>query len=366
MFFNNYRPSLAALLLAVTSLSVLSACVAEESQAPGWQQEQPLADALLTNALETQTLEQTRYQQAFQFHGVARGFHSYSESVFEPGKIVALNAREGHRVNKGEVIAELYSPILAEKLEQAKASLKKAQAQLTLDQESLSRSLKLHRKKLISQQALDEAKRDFDTAKQAMMEAQAAVDLAGNEFAETSIKAKEAGIVAKIYKREGDFINPGEPVFRFESTAKQKVSFAVPEKFAVAMQRGDKHPLFIPADGREYTGTVIEKSLPTEDGVRLHNVTFEFDSLQPEIVGLRIVLRYVAESALAFKADYRAIRYDVDNQPYIIKVDNKLSHLPVSILDMQNETILIAGELSRDTRVLIGNEVSLPVNLHKF
>ncbi|WP_281557808.1 efflux RND transporter periplasmic adaptor subunit [Thalassomonas sp. RHCl1] len=365
MFFNNYRTSLAALLLAGASLSVLSACVAEEHPAPGRQQ-QPLADALLTNALETQTLEQTRYRQALQFHGIARGFHSYSESVFEPGKIVTLNAREGQRINKDEVIAELYSPILAEKLEQARANLKKTQAQLTLDQESLSRSLKLHRKNLIAQQALDEAKRDFDTSKQAMMEAQAAVDLAKNEFAETSIKAKEAGIVAKIYKREGDFINPGEPVFRFESTAKQKVSFAVPEKFAIAMQRGDKHPLFLPADGREYTGTVIEKSLPTENGVPLHTVTFEFDSLKPELVGLRIVLRYVAGSVLAYKADYRAIRYNVDNQPYIIKVDNSLSRLPVSILDMQNDTVLIVGELSQDSQVLIGNEVSLPVNLYKF
>ena len=325
-----------------------------------------VTNTLDMSTLDTQPFEPVWHQEELRFHGVVQGIHSYNETIFEQGKIITLNATEGQLVNKGDVIAELYSPVLAERLEQAKAGLKRTQAQLTLDKDSFARNKTLYNKNLISQQALDEAKRDFDTAKQAMREAESSVSQANNEFAATSIKAKENGVVAEIFKREGDFINPGDPVFRFESVAKQKVSFALPEKLAVTIQHGDQHKIYVPSNRKELTGTVVEKSLPTSDGIRLHTITFEIDSLKPEFVGLRVVLRYMSEKVLAFKVDYRAIRYNEDNQPYLIGVNDALEDIPISILDMRNQSILISASAQPNTPILVGNEVSLPVNLHTF
>jgi len=175
--------------------------------------------------LDTVSLEQTSYKKALQFHGIVKGIHSYNETIFESGKIIQLDAKEGQSVKSGQLIAKLYSPILAEKLDQAYAVLKKSQAELSLSQQTLARNNALFAKKLIAQQLLDEAKRDHNIATQAKNEAQAMVAQARNEFSDTAIKAKSDGIVAKIYKREGDFVSPGEAVFRFESTHRQKVSF---------------------------------------------------------------------------------------------------------------------------------------------
>lgn len=358
-------------LIAMFCTLTLSACVSEEDNVAV----KPLASQITsvqsakehpTSTFDTTPLAQTLYKKELRFHGIVKGINSYNETIFESGKIVELHAKEGQLVNNGELIAKLYSPILAEKLEQATARLKKSQAELKLTQQSLTRSTTLFSKKLISQQLFDEAKRDFNIAKQATNEAQAMVSQASNEFSDTAIKAKETGIVAKIYKREGDFVSPGEAVFRFESVAKQKVSFAIPEALAVSIRHGEQHQLYVPATGLALTATVKEKSLPTEDGIRLHTITFEVDSLNPELVGLRVILNYVSEAVLAYKVDYRAIRYDADNRPYIIKVAEKLIHVPISIVEMKNQSILITAKLATDSQILIGNEVSLPVNLHNF
>jgi RND family efflux transporter MFP subunit len=372
MFFNKaYFPSsfqFSALMLVM--LLALSACSDDSNKAAS----KPLIESNSTQVriynvaaeLDTAALEQIVHREERQFHGIVKGINSYNETIFESGKIIQLNAKDGQSVKSGHLIAKLYSPILAEKLEQANAVLMKSQAELTLSQQTLTRNKILFDQKLISQQLLDEAKRDYQITKQVKNEAQAMVSQANNEFSDTAIKAKSNGIVAKFYKREGDFVSPGEAVFRFESTSKQKVSFSIPETTAIAIKLGESYQIQVPATGIELSATVIEKALPTEDDISLHTITFELNSSAPEVVGLRVILNYVGESILAYKVDYRAIRYGADNIPYIIKVAENLSHIPVSILAMNNQNILITAKLSVDSKILIGNEVSLPVNLYEF
>ncbi len=372
MFFNRGHLPLSlqfsALILVV--LLALSACSDHNNKAAS----KPLAESNSTQVkiynvaaeLDTVALEQTVHRKKRQFHGIVKGINSYNETIFESGKIIQLNIKDGESVKSGDLIAKLYSPILAEKLQQADAVLMKSQAELTLSQQTLTRNKALFDKKLISQQILDEAQRDNNIAKQTKNEAKAMLSQANNEFAETVIRAKSNGIVAKIYKREGDFVSPGEAVFRFESTSKQKVSFSIPETTAVAIKLGESYQIQIPATGEKLSATVIEKALPTADDISLHTITFELNSSIPEVVGLRVILNYVGESVLAYNVDYRAIRYGANNTPYIIKAAENLSHIPVSILAMNNQNILISAKLAADSKILVGNDVSLPVNLYEF
>lgn len=316
--------------------------------------------------VETIMLEETIYQRSLRFHGVVKGSHSFSESVFEPGKIVSLNIKEGQKVVKGEVIVTLYSPVLAEKLAQAQAVLDKNKAQLKLSRETLARRISLFRKNLLPEQQIDEAERDFGIAMHNVQEAEAAVSQASNEFSSTSIQAREAGVIAAIYKREGDFINPGEGVFKFESVAGQKASFSIPENQAVDIQMGDRYPVYVPSLDQEFEGLVSEKSLPTTDGVRLHRITLEFDEGGPILVGLRVELEYVTDPIPAYRVDHRSVRYDLSGRPYILMGKEQFQPFNVSILDMQKDSILLTGDFDGNIHVLVGNTVSVPVNLHRF
>jgi len=361
MFFNQFF----SILMSLLWLTILTACSGE--QAP----ELVLKSAgksgkVAASALETQAIAETLHRDTLRFHSVIQGVNSYNEAIFESGKLMKLHVKAGQLINKGDVIAELYSPVLSERLNQARARLKKAQAQLSLDRESLLIAEKLFAKKLVAQHDFDKKQRDFDTSNQARKEAESAVELAKNQFADTSIKARDLVIVAKVFKREGDFIRSGEPVVRLELAEKQKVSFSLPEDIAVLLKLGDQYKITIPSMSEKLIGTVSEKSLPTAGGLRLHTITFEVNTINANLIGLHAVLHYVTKPVLAYKVDYRAIHYNAQSKPYIIQRGDSLHYIPVSIVAMKNEQLLVSGLLKDHLPLLIGNELSLPIDLYAF
>lgn len=363
MFFNCALFGRTGLIASVLMLCACSDNAAEQSQSP--QQNKTQINERL---LERVPLEPMQYQRRFTFHSIIKGFRSYNETIFESGKLLKLNIKEGEVVTADQIVAEVYSPILAERLEQAKARLKQAEAQYSLDQESLQRIETLFQKKLVSQQSLDLAKRNFYTSNQTKAEASAGVSLAENEFADTSLKVKEAGVVAKVFKREGEFISPGESVFRLESIADQKVSFALPEKLAIKTEMGDQFEVVVPSLGKSVMATLIERSLPTQGGINLHTLTFKVNEASAELVGLRAELIYEMSESLAYKVDYRAIRYDATNSPYIIQGYGyeTLYRAAITVLDMRNEYLIVSGEIYKSLPLVLGSDVSLPINLYTF
>jgi len=316
--------------------------------------------------LESQPVQKQVHADILRFHGVIKGGESYNETIFESGKIASLKVKEGQVLTKGDVVAELYSPDLAEKLTQAKTKLNKSLAQLLLDRESLDRNKVLLEKGLIAKQSYDQSKRDYDSAVAARKEAESGVTLAKNGFKDTKITAKDNSIVSQIFKREGDFVSRGEAIFRFELSDRQKVSFSLPERLAVQVNIGDELDVIVPSLSLNTKAKVIEKSLPTSDDIRLHDITLEFNHFDPKLIGLRAVLNFESNQTLAYKVDYRAIKYDANNQPYLIQTGSALTPKPVSILSMTNEHISVAGQLNESAPVLIGNEVTLPLNLYKL
>lgn len=343
--------------LALWAAVMLTACNSEERSVFSSQKEY-IKEEPRNIKLETQSAHKTLHKDILHFHGVIKGGNSYNEAIFETGKLATLHAKEGQYVSKGDIIAELYSPVLAEKLTQAKARLKKAEIQLALDKQSLQRNKHLLNKSLISKQYHDQIQSDFDASTQALKEAKAEVELAINAYDDTSIVAQGNGVVSKVFKREGDFINRGESIFRIELTDKKEISFSLPEKLAVQVNIGDQHRIYIPSISTHITGRVVEKSLPTNNSIRLHTVTVRIDEAPQGIVGLRAILQYEAETISAYKVDYRAIRYTADNKPYVVQTGDSPTLTPVSIVSMKSDYILVSGNINEDSPILIGNESS--------
>lgn len=320
--------------------------------------------------------ERVLFQKSIRFHGIVKGARSYDETIFDSGKLIQLNVKEGQIVEKDQLIATLYSPDLAEKLTQAQAKLNQAESQLSLDKEDFQRAKHLFEKSLIAKQELEKAQRNFNYALQAKDEAQAGVSVAENVFADTSIVAKEPGVISQLYKREGDFINRGEAIFRIESIDKQRATFAIPEHIAVKVVIGSLHEITIPATNHIVTGTVVEKSLPTENGIRLHKVTIEFSSEANSLMGLRAEFNFQHQNIEAFAVDYRAVRYDGNNTPFIIIAENDaaknktaeqdLTPKRITILDLSSSNAVLSGDIDPDSPIIIGNDVSIPVDFSQL
>ncbi len=197
------------------------------------------------------------------------------------GQLASLAVGKGTRVRAGEVLATLAAVELTAQLDQARAALAatianrdqvyagvrreqvtylkngiyKASARLEYAQAQLTRTRTLARKNFESQQALDQAQHDADSALMDVAQAQASYDAAAagptreeRAIADTEVQAAFAavaelerrldktvmhaptdGIVSVVVAEVGENIRAGQPVLTIEATGKEWLSFNVRE-----------------------------------------------------------------------------------------------------------------------------------------
>lgn len=377
MFFKSHRIQKNGVLPSLLTLLVvtISGCGNEDDNLISrW----PSVPA--TDTLETATPKQIEYAEDVQFYSVVTGFNSITKTFLEAGRVKSIYVVEGHSAKAGDVLATMYSPSLLEESSEAKAILKKANTKKRVASDDFQRGATLFKKRLISQQERDQLKRDLDIAVFEVEKAQAAVSKASNILSSLDIIATEDGIVSDLFKREGDFLSAGEPLLRFESTARQKAIFAVPETISITIETGQQQRLFFPALNKTLMAEVVEKSYPNKGELGLHSVTLAFED-DAHLIGLKTVLLLKQARALAYKVDYRAIRYSKDNSPYVIKredkrmdnnmvesnlLENKLVNVPVDLLDITTDSAIVQANFDNSDEILVGSDITVPTNLYHF
>lgn len=114
------------------------------------------------------------------------------------GRIVAVNAEPGQRVQAGQVLMRIDAREAAENVAAARAQLAQAEANFT-------RTQNLFKQKFVSQAALDAAEATLKSAR-----AQAAAAGAGASHA--TVTAPIGGIIAQRHAELGDLATPGKPL----------------------------------------------------------------------------------------------------------------------------------------------------------
>ncbi len=134
------------------------------------------------------------------------------------GEITKINTREGEHVEKGQVLVTLDNQRYAASYDQsrsmvsvAKTELTRTKAQHDLAASSFARSQELFKQKLISQEALEVSETEFKVAKAALKAAQdnirnanAGLQISGNELSKTTIRSPIDGVVTSLKKEEGE------------------------------------------------------------------------------------------------------------------------------------------------------------------
>ncbi len=140
-------------------------------------------------------------------------YQEISETASETSGL-ALDVRfeEGQRVKKGQVLVELGSEILRQRLRAARSSYEQALSELEIAKIDLKRREKLFKKKSISEQTYDENRyRVIGTEKRAAsLDAQVA-QLA-IELEKTTIRSPFDGVVIKRHVDRGEWISEGETI----------------------------------------------------------------------------------------------------------------------------------------------------------
>jgi HlyD family secretion protein len=208
------------------------------------------------------------------------------------GQLVTINVQKGDHVRAGDVVAKLsaielsaavvqaraaldaasaqrdnvYAGVRAEEVASLASAIDKAKSRLDYAQSELARKAQLVPSNAASQQELDQAQKDFETARADVADAQAnhAAAVAGPTHEEraiadaqvnaaaaalavlerrldkTTLRAPTDGIITVIVAEVGENVTAGQPVLAIAATDKQWLSFNAREDMLHGLTVGDK------------------------------------------------------------------------------------------------------------------------------
>jgi len=159
------------------------------------------------------------------------------------GRIVEILMREGAEVAAGQPLFRIDDAEL-------KAQVDRAAAQRDLARQALERT-----RLLVAQHAAADA--DLERAEAAARSAQADYDLLRVRLERTVVRAPFAGIVGQRRGSLGDYVTTGTDLAPLSTVDPQRVAFAVPERYATALRRGQAVEFRVAAvPGETFVGTV--------------------------------------------------------------------------------------------------------------
>ncbi len=164
---------------------------------------------------------------------------SESQVGFElSGEVVELWVDEGDYVVEGQKLARLNTARLDAQMNELKAALASAKADLQLANLSQKRVAELVAKKLDSSQRLDEATQALTVAKARADEVSAKIDSLAVELQKSVLVASESGTIIARPIDPGTVVGVGQPVFHIQRTDQLDVRIALPREQAQGLSVG--------------------------------------------------------------------------------------------------------------------------------
>jgi RND family efflux transporter MFP subunit len=196
----------------------------------------------------------------------------------------------GTRVKAGQLLAEIDAPELDHQLQQAKADLATADANLKLAQTTADRWTFLLKSESVSRQETDEKIGDLN-AKKAMMDAsQNAVRRLEDLQSYEKVTAPFDGVITARNTDVGALIDagansPARELFHLAATSQLRVFVNVPENFDRAAQSGAHATLQLAEyPGRTFTGTLVRNANAIDSASRTLLVEVDVDNPTGELL----------------------------------------------------------------------------------
>ncbi|WP_052673568.1 efflux RND transporter periplasmic adaptor subunit [Legionella hackeliae] len=159
------------------------------------------------------------------------------------GQIAAIYFKPGTLVKKGTLLIQLDATVL-------KSELASAKANLALSETNFERTSELAKRKLASEQALDQALADL-RGKQNTVKAKQA------QLEKLSLRAPFTGTLGSRQVSIGQYVRVGQPLVRLIANQKLRVEYTLPERYLPRVLEGQQVTVVSDAYPDEvYTGSV--------------------------------------------------------------------------------------------------------------
>jgi RND family efflux transporter MFP subunit len=175
------------------------------------------------------------------------------------GTLVVLDVHEKEKVRRGQLLAQLRSDDYRAALEEAKARVAEADADIRLSDAEVERARSLWDKAVGSRQAVDKAERDVDAAKARRSTAAATADRLAAVLAKTRILSPIDGVVIARHADSGETLEAGQRIVTVADLSKTRVEAELDEFDAGRVALDDEVRVTAEGyDGRSWKGRVEE------------------------------------------------------------------------------------------------------------
>jgi RND family efflux transporter MFP subunit len=195
------------------------------------------------------------------------------------GNIAQIHAREGDRVQSGQVLAVIDDSQRRSAVEQATAALTAAEKEVStadsdysLAESTLRRYQQLYEKKSVSPQEFDEIKARYqsaqarrDMARAGQAQAAAALTQARTSLGYAQIRAPFAGLVTEKKADTGTLASPGMLLFTVEDTRSYRLEATVDESDIRILRIRQTVPVSIDALGDAELSGKVAQIVPAAD-----------------------------------------------------------------------------------------------------
>lgn len=191
------------------------------------------------------------------------------------GVLLRVLVEEGDRVRAGQPLAQLDPERMRLEVARAEATMRRLKA-------NYDRSKELFERKLVSADANDQLRYEFEAAR-------AAFDLARLELSYTTITAPISGVIAQRMAKPGNLIQINTPLYRIVDNSHLEAVLNVPEREMATMKAGLPIRMMVDAlPGQVFEGTVdrISPVVDSQTGTfRVVGVFRGQDRLKPGMFG---------------------------------------------------------------------------------
>src|ERR1700723_3608726 len=195
----------------------------------------------------------------------------------------------GAHVKQGQLLALIETPEVDQQLQQARANLKNAEANLQIANITATRWQNLLKTDSVSHQETDQAVSDLH-AKQALVDSKRAnVDRLEQLQSFERIIAPVDGVITARNTDIGALIQADttapKELFHLSAIQKLRIYIPVPEVYAASVKTGDKAAVTLDAfPGQAFTGTLVRNANAIDSASRTLNVEVDVDNSSGQLM----------------------------------------------------------------------------------
>jgi RND family efflux transporter MFP subunit len=267
----------------------------------------------------------------------------------------------GAKVEKGELLAEIETPEIAEQLSQAVAAREQASASLALANSTVDRWESLRKKDVVSQQELDERRSGVVQARANVAAAEANVQRLRQLDAFKRVTAPFAGVITKRNVDVGDLIDAGSngggrALFVLTQTDPLRVYVNVPQTYSQIIKAGQT-VVVTQAElrGQSFKGTVARTAGAIDAATRTMQVEIALPNPDGTLLPgayVQVALPMAASSVLRVPTNTLLFRAD-GSRVALVDANGRISLRKVQIgRNLGEEMELLDGVATTDRLVL--------------